>query len=1000
MLSRALGFGLGIPFINGNLGPPAVANQTIEMGQKTRAFMGDAPIANGGGGLTSATIDSGSLNATTHFQFEVYNGVAYLQAKVNGGLTNTPYTLNCTFTGPSGSDTATLTVNTSGTTDNGADLTKSFSVAPSSIGLSWHLTDTLSLTGAGSPQFGDFILMRGGTYDGTGEDPARSVQFGGTFNPPDQFLEVPVGEPAGHRGTDTVDYSGGTINWVTIQPHSSMDSVNINRLYLQCNSAGTSGFTGLKITGITFTRSDSSFDQSIFVDSLTGSTLTDGAYLIMRNNAWDGPVVVEDCSFIGLQDMSGYSDIPVFIGILGAIGGSDDWSKVIVRNCVFDNVWNAVVATTGSTSTHPNLEIIGNEVTNCWGDTFFLKHGDNVKVNWNYVYDTKSAYLALGPFYNVDFWDSPIHKDFIHARNTSSGAANAANFQAIGNRYFRAIGTGAAYPGYTSDGPSNYDGESGMAIFIESPSSSGTYTNPIVAGNFLVGEHPPNAIVFNTTSGGFIEGNTVVSHDPGNYGGASIFDQTIKLNASTAGTWVQGNIAEDIDDTGTGNTVNHNTIISRTSGAGVLDKVSTFEDAYDVQGMELPGEDTYITNFVIKSTSEAYTSNPHIGTKDVDYDNRSLSLPWYDGMTLFMDFVSGVYRGAQVSDLTVTRTTSGTALNSAGEIESFASGVARITDLGLLIEEARTNSALRSEEFDNASWTKSNVTVSANSTTSPDTTTNADTLTASAGNGTCTQGVTTTAISWTFSVWLKRLTGTGNVQITMDGTTWVTQTINSSAWTRCSVTQTGVSGTSNPGIRIVTSGDAVYAFGAQAEAGAYATSYIPTTTATVARNADNIALTSTAFSSWYGSPTGGTLYGEATFQSPSSGMANNAVLLFISDGTVGHRYGMFRQISTTNMSNRITNGVGVNPGDIASIITVNSVTKVAIACAIGANQGIACVNGTLSTASSPAGSMPVVNRLSLGQSEGGGAGFLNGYLRRVHFYPSRLSNSDLQALTT
>jgi hypothetical protein len=51
----------------------------------------------------------------------------------------------------------------------------------------------------------------------------------------------------------------------------------------------------------------------------------------------------------------------------------------------------------------------------------------------------------------------------------------------------------------------------------------------------------------------------------------------------------------------------------------------------------------------------------------------------------------------------------------------------------------------------------------------------------------------------------------------MDGTTWVTQTIDSVNWTRCIVTQTALAGASLPGIRLVTSGDEVYAWGAQAE---------------------------------------------------------------------------------------------------------------------------------------------------------------------------------------
>lgn len=153
------------------------------------------------------------------------------------------------------------------------------------------------------------------------------------------------------------------------------------------------------------------------------------------------------------------------------------------------------------------------------------------------------------------------------------------------------------------------------------------------------------------------------------------------------------------------------------------------------------------------------------------------------------------------------------------------------------IQYAGENRCLRSEAFDNASWTKSSVTVTADSVAAPDGTTTADTLTASGSNGTVLQSVTETAVSWTFSVWLKRKTGTGNIQIQVDGATWVTQTLTTE-WQRFSVTQTGGAGATSLGIRIATNGDAVYAWGAQAEIGTTATSYLPTTSASVSAPRD------------------------------------------------------------------------------------------------------------------------------------------------------------------
>ena len=91
-------------------------------------------------------------------------------------------------------------------------------------------------------------------------------------------------------------------------------------------------------------------------------------------------------------------------------------------------------------------------------------------------------------------------------------------------------------------------------------------------------------------------------------------------------------------------------------------------------------------------------------------------------------------------DLTFTRASTATRVNSSGLIESVASGVPRIDYLNgcgqLLLEPQRTNVILRSQEFDNVSWAKVNTNVSANLTTSPDGTVNADKIIATSVSST------------------------------------------------------------------------------------------------------------------------------------------------------------------------------------------------------------------------------------------------------------------------
>jgi len=170
-------------------------------------------------------------------------------------------------------------------------------------------------------------------------------------------------------------------------------------------------------------------------------------------------------------------------------------------------------------------------------------------------------------------------------------------------------------------------------------------------------------------------------------------------------------------------------------------------------------------------------------------------------------------------------------------VHTYDGGVAQ----GVLLEDARTNLCLYSEDTSNAAWVASNMTKGSTSTTTPagDSSTTVE-LTASAANGTLLQTVTSASDNYVYSVFLQRKTGTGNVDITVDGgTTWTTKTLTG-AWTRFDVTDASET---NPqvGIRIVTSGDAVNFWGSMLEKDAdFPSSYIKTTTASATRNVTSL----------------------------------------------------------------------------------------------------------------------------------------------------------------
>lgn len=155
---------------------------------------------------------------------------------------------------------------------------------------------------------------------------------------------------------------------------------------------------------------------------------------------------------------------------------------------------------------------------------------------------------------------------------------------------------------------------------------------------------------------------------------------------------------------------------------------------------------------------------------------------------------------------------------------------------------AYTNRCLWSQDFSNVVWVSGGggIAVSANSIAAPDTysTVTADTLTASGANGTLIQDLgTVTSAAKTGGLWLKRKTGTGNIDLTMDGgSTWTTKSVTTT-WTKFSVTQTLAN--EDFGIRIVTSGDAVYAWNAQVETDSVLHADILTQSAAISANNDS-----------------------------------------------------------------------------------------------------------------------------------------------------------------
>jgi hypothetical protein len=346
----------------------------------------------------------------------------------------------------------------------------------------------------------------------------------------------------------------------------------------------------------------------------------------------------------------------------------------------------------------------------------------------------------------------------------------------------------------------------------------------------------------------------------------------------------------------------------------------------------------------------------------------------------------------------------------------------------LLIEEQRTNLLTYSEQFDNAVWTKTRSSITADATTSPDGTQDADKLVEDTATNTHDMTFSasfTSGTAYTLSIYAKQAgrnlriyfpTGAfgfafsavfdlsaGTATIALTGTVASITNVGN-GWYRCSITQTATaSATSNFTLRLIegasttsytgdgTSG--IFIWGAQLEAGAFATSYIPTTTTALTRNADVASMTGTNFSDWYNASEG-SLFGEFSVYTSVGSKA----IVGITDGTNNNRVQFFAASNDPFvLSPRlVAGGVATNPANTGSI-AVNSVGKAIIAYAVGTNAGGFSINGSSIAQSSPASAFSSVNSLEIGKATG--LTQLNGYIRRIAYYPTRLANEQLQALT-
>ena len=397
-------------------------------------------------------------------------------------------------------------------------------------------------------------------------------------------------------------------------------------------------------------------------------------------------------------------------------------------------------------------------------------------------------------------------------------------------------------------------------------------------------------------------------------------------------------------------------------------------------------------------------------------------------------FLWGAQLEQRSSVTAYTATTTQAITNYIPVLQTAAAGQARFDhnpttgeSLGLLIEEQRTNSLTYSEQFNNAAWSLYGTTVTTNAIVSPNGLQNGEKIVETTANDIhrISQGSisVTSGTAYTFTVYAKAgertfienriYDGSTNAGVatfdlvngTVSGVTGsASMTLVGNGWYRCVLTATATSSSALGLIYLkISSGvdtwtgngySGAFLWGAQLEAGSFATSYIPTVASTVTRNADAASMTGTNFSSWFNNGEG-TIYAENSFIGVGSS-AYPGVYKF-SDGTISNRFGMYGRPSGAGYGAIMTTlgslAASLEPISGSTATAINTYSRLSYGYKV--NDFGATRNASTVTTDTSGNVAVGVNQLNIGLYDE----YMSGTIKKLAYYPIRVTNAQLQALT-
>jgi hypothetical protein len=349
-------------------------------------------------------------------------------------------------------------------------------------------------------------------------------------------------------------------------------------------------------------------------------------------------------------------------------------------------------------------------------------------------------------------------------------------------------------------------------------------------------------------------------------------------------------------------------------------------------------------------------------------------------------------------DMTFTRATTATRVDENDLVSSVASNVPRIDYTGggcpsILVEPQRTNLVTYSNDTTNASWNKffnSNALISP-SVISPDGSLNTNVLSFDGTtNGQLSKNVSglTIGVSYTLSFYSKTRTGSSDLAYKILGMTNFPLLSNTS-WVRNTLTFTATA-TSHIFLIFSNQVGSIELFGFQLEEGAYPTSYIPTTTASVTRLVDSCHLLNHSLFTDYPF----TVYANAEVDAVSN-------TIFSLNNTSSQNYYLAFYFANSTQVGLVRRDLSNNDSDFYNFsYSAGDTIKVAVAF-ISPTAYKLYINGAEIANVTSGTSIPFNhNDISLGQLRITGDTGTRNSINEFMVFNKVLSDSELQTLTT